>query len=78
MAVYKVLISTVVINCLLKGTIKSLGVMMMELDSLGVDTTVAAWIPAIAYTLFSVMSTPVARWVTLSVTKVNIYIITIF
>ena len=61
MAVYKVLISTVVINCLLKGTIKSLGVMMMELDSLGVDTTVAAWIPAIAYTLFSVMSTPVAR-----------------
>ena len=55
------LISAVVINCLLKGTIKSLGVMMMELDSLGVDTRVAAWIPAIAYTLFSVMSTPVAR-----------------
>ena len=61
MAAHKVMIATVVINCLLKGTIKSLGVMMMELDSLGVDTRVAAWIPAIAYTLFSVMSTPVAR-----------------
>ena len=64
MAVYKVLVSTVVINCLVKGTLKSLGVLMMELDSLGVEPTVASWIPAIAYTLFSVMSSPVARWVT--------------
>ena len=75
MAVYKVLISTVVINCLLKGTLKSLGVMMMELDSLGVDTRVAAWIPAIAYTLFSVMSTPVARFVILFLDKCHNYVI---
>ena len=63
MAVYKVLVSTVLINCLVKGSLKSLGVLMMELDSLGVDPTVASWIPAIAYTLFAVMSSPVARLV---------------
>ena len=60
---YKVLLSTVLINCLVKGTLKSLGVLMLELDGLGVETRTAAWIPAIAYTLFSVLSTPVAKWV---------------
>ena len=63
MAAYKVLVATVLINCLVKGTLKSLGVLMLELDGLGVDTRTAAWIPAIAYTLFSVLSTPVAKWV---------------
>ena len=62
MGLYKVLAATVIINCLVKGTLKSLGVLMLELDSLGVDTTTASWIPAIAYTLFSVMSTPVAKY----------------
>ena len=63
MAAYKVLVATVLINCLVKGTLKSLGVLMLELDGLGVDTRTASWIPAIAYTLFSVLSTPVAKWV---------------
>ena len=63
LAAYKVLLATVLINCLVKGTLKSLGVLMLELDSLGVDTTSAAWIPAIAYTLFAVLSTPVAKCV---------------
>ena len=63
LAAYKVLLSTVLINCLVKGTLKSLGVIMLELDSLGVDTPSAAWIPAIAYTLFAVLSTPVAMCV---------------
>ena len=62
MGLYKALAATVIINCLVKGTLKSLGVLMLELDSLGVDTTTASWIPAIAYTLFSVMSTPVAKY----------------
>ena len=62
MVLYKVLLSTVLINCLVKGTLKSLGVMMLELDGLGVDTKTASWIPAIAYTLFAVLSTPVARY----------------
>ena len=63
MAAYKVLVATVLINCLVKGTLKSLGVLMLELDGLAVDTRTASWIPAIAYTLFSVLSTPVAKWV---------------
>ena len=63
MAAYKVLVATVLINCLVKGTLKSLGVLMLELAGLGVDTRTASWIPAIAYTLFSVLSTPVAKWV---------------
>lgn len=63
MAAYKVLVATVLINCLVKGTLKSLGVLMLELDGLEVDTRTASWIPAIAYTLFSVLSTPVAKWV---------------
>ncbi len=61
LAAYKVLLATVLINCLVKGTLKSLGVIMLELDSLGVDTTTSAWIPAIAFTLFAVLSTPVAK-----------------
>ena len=61
MVAYKVLVATVIINCLVKGTLKSLGVLMLELSSLGVSTQTAAWIPAIAYTLFAVMSTPVAK-----------------
>ena len=59
--VIKVLIATVLINCLVKGTLKSLGVLMLELHDLGVDTKATSWIPAIAYTLFAVMSSPVAR-----------------
>ena len=61
LAAYKVLLATVLINCLVKGTLKSLGVIMLELDSLGVDTTTSAWIPALAFTLFAVLSTPVAK-----------------
>ena len=67
LAAYKVLLATVLINCLVKGTLKSLGVIMLELDSLGVDTTSAAWIPAIAYTLFAVLSTPVAMCVVIDI-----------
>ena len=56
-----VLCASVLINVLVKGTLKSLGVLMVELEDLDVSTTEAAWIPAIAYTLFACLSTPVAR-----------------
>ena len=46
MAAYKVLVATVLINCLVKGTLKSLGVLMLELDGLGVDTRTASSSPS--------------------------------
>ena len=71
LAAYKVLLATVLINCLVKGTLKSLGVIMLELDSLEVDTTTSAWIPALAFTLFAVLSTPVAKCAMLKLFNVN-------
>ena len=32
----------------------------MELQELGIDPQLAAWIPAIAYTAFAILSTPMA------------------
>ena len=56
-----VLGASVVINCLLKGSLKSLGVVLEELNRHGIDPSKSAWIPAIAYTLFACLSAPVAR-----------------
>ena len=56
-----VLAASVVINCLIKGSLKSLGVVLEELNRHGIDPSQSAWIPAIAYTLFACLSTPVAR-----------------
>jgi len=61
MSQWKVLGSSVVINTLVKGTLKSLGVLMLELGSRGIDTAAASWVPAIAYTLFAILSSPVAK-----------------
>jgi len=61
MSQWKVLLATVVTNSLVKGTLKSLGVLMLELGSRGVNTASASWVPAIAYTLFAVLSSPVAK-----------------
>ena len=56
-----VLGASVVINCLIKGSLKSLGVVLEELNRHGIEPSQSAWIPAIAYTLFACLSTPVAR-----------------
>ena len=56
-----VLGASVVINCLIKGSLKSLGVVLEELNRHGIDPSKSAWIPAIAYTLFACLSTPAAR-----------------
>ena len=56
-----VLGASVLINCLIKGSLKSLGVVLEELNRHGIDPSQSAWIPAIAYTLFACLSTPVAR-----------------
>ena len=56
-----VLGASVVINCLLKGSLKSLGVVLEELNRHGIDPSQSSWIPAIAYTLFACLSAPVAR-----------------
>ena len=56
-----VLAASVVINCLLKGSLKSLGVVLEELNRHGIDPSQSSWIPAIAYTLFACLSAPVAR-----------------
>ena len=56
-----VLGASVLINCLLKGSLKSLGVVLEELNRHGIDPSKSAWIPAIAYTLFACLSAPVAR-----------------
>ena len=56
-----VLGASVVINCLIKGSLKSLGVVLEELNRHGIEPSQSAWIPAIAYTLFACLSTPVAH-----------------
>ena len=73
MSQWKVLIASVVINCLVKGSLKSLGVLMLELSSKGVDTAAAAWIPAIAYTLFAVLSSPVAKYFIMKFSSLNLF-----
>ena len=55
-----VLGASVVINCLIKGSLKSLGVVLEELNRHGIEPSQSAWIPAIAYTLFACLSAPVA------------------
>jgi len=56
-----VLAASVVINCLMKGSLKSLGVVLEQLNRQGIDPSKSSWIPAIGYTLFACLSTPVAR-----------------
>ena len=42
-----VLAASVVINCLMKGSLKSLGVVLEQLNRQGIDPSKSSWIPAI-------------------------------